>query len=510
LIHTNADLTADVDVSCDVCIIGSGAGGSVLAAGLVQRGLNVVMLEEGGHRTREDWKVLQESISYPMLYQEQGTRATADLAITVLQGRTVGGGTTVNWTTCFRTPARILEHWERVHGVVGLDEASLTPHWEAVEERLSIAPWREEWVNPNNRTLLEGARALGWHNEILRRNVKGCASSGYCGFGCPIGAKQAMHLTFLPDALDGGMSLYANTRAERIEHQGRRVTAVRASVLDDDNRPTGVAVVVRPKVLVSSAGAINGPALLLRSELDFNGRVGKRTMLHPVVAVAALYDKRIDPWYGAPQSVTCHEFIDRGPDRVGFFLEASPMHPMLGGTAFPVAGSDQAQFMRRLAHSANTIALSVDGLLPQDHGGTVSVRSDGRPKLDYPIGPWLQESFKAATVAMAKVQLAAGANAVVTLHNEAVVVTSEADLPQLEAAPWGALQHTIFSAHQMGGCCMGDDPHSSVVDSTLRHHQVPNLFVVDGSALPTALGVNPSQSIYGLAHWAVEHVARAV
>lgn len=510
VIHTGAELSRDVEIRCDVCVVGSGAGGAVLAAGLVERGLRVVMLEEGGHHGRADFD-LQEATAYPMLYQDRGTRATADLAITILQGRSVGGSTTVNWTTCFRTPERILRHWREVHGVEGLDTESLAPHFEAVEERLHVHEWPESMANANNRVLLEGCRRLGWQVAPLRRNVRECVNSGYCGMGCPVDAKQAMHVTYIPDAVENGLWLYADTRAERIEVERDRVVAVHARVLDRaTGRPTGRRVVVRPKVAVSCCGAINGPALLLRSGLDRNGRVGKRTFLHPVVAIAGIHDQPIRAFYGAPQSVGSHQFVDRGPGRIGFFLEVPPVHPMLAGTAFRTFGAAHQALVAQLPHIAVIIALSVDGLLPGDEGGTVSLRSDGRVRVDYPIGPALREAFRTASVAMARIQFAAGARKVLSLHNAPVELASERDLERLERAPWGALEHAIFTAHQMGGCAMGADPERSVVDSTLRHHHIPNLFVVDGSVFPTSLGVNPSETIYALAHRARDHVAAAV
>lgn len=504
-----ADLTSDVDVRCDVCVVGSGAGGAVLAAGLAERGLRVVVLEEGGHYTRADFD-MQEATAFPRLYQDGGTRATADLSITILQGRSVGGGTTVNWTTCFRTPERILRRWEQVHGIEGVDPESMRPHFEAVEARLNIRPWQEALVNRNNRPLLDGARALGWQHEILRRNVKGCVNSGYCGMGCPVDGKQAMHLTYIPDAIQAGMTLYADARAERFEVAGDRVVAVHAVVLDrETRRPVGPKITVRPKVAVSAAGAINGPALLLRSGLD-DGLVGRRTWLHPVVIVAGEYSEPVDPWYGAPQSVTSHEFIDRGPDHYGFFLEAAPIHPMLAALSFRGSPAERARFMDRLRYASALIALSVDGLVEGDQGGTVSLRPDGRVRVDYPISDGLIESFRASSEALARIHLAAGARRVITLHVDPVVVEQEADLARVRQAPYGAHQHLIATAHQMGGCAMGRDPTRSVVDSTHRHHRVPNLYVVDGSVFPTALGVNPSETIYALAHRARDFVASAV
>ncbi len=509
-LFTGSDLPVDQELTCDVCIVGSGAGGAVLAAELAGMGVDVIVLEEGGYYTRSDF-TLHEADAYPMLYQERGMRTTADVAITVLQGRAVGGGTLVNWTTCFRTPEEVLAHWASIHGVEGLDSAVLAPHFEAVETRLGIAPWAEDLVNANNGVLLRGCRALGWKADLIRRNVQGCANSGYCGLGCPVDGKQAMHLTYLPDALQRGARLYANCRADALVVEGGRVVAIEASVLDEAHeRPTGVRLRVRPRIAVSSAGAVNGPALLLRSGLNGNGRVGKRTFLQPVVGVPGIYDERIDGYWGAPQSVSSHQFIDRGPEKVGYFLEAAPVHPMLVSTAFNLFGDRLNEMLADLSHIGVVIAVHKDGFLPQEEGGTVSLRRDGRVRIDYPISPVLAEAMRSAHGHMARIQFAAGARSVGTMHNDPVMMATIDDLPLLDKARYGALEHTIFTAHQMGGCAMGKDPASSVVDSSLRHHEVPNLFVVDGSVFPTSLGVNPSQTIYGLAHWAAAGVAAAL
>lgn len=509
-ILTAADVTSDRELDCDVCVIGSGAGGSVLAAGLVAQGLNVVMLEAGPHRTREQFTMLERDSS-PNLYQERGARSTTDLAISILQGRSVGGSTTVNWTSCFRTPDRILRHWREVHGLEDLTPESLRAHFEVVEGRLNIGEWPIESVNANNRILIEGAQALGMSTGPMRRNVKGCANSGYCGMGCPVDGKQAMHVTYLRDAVQAGLTVHAECAVQRIEVDGGRISKVHAQIHPVDHAaPTGPKVTVRPKVLALCAGALNGPALLLRSGINWQGRVGKRTFLHPVIAVLGDYEQEIHPWYGAPQSVHCHDPIDRGPDKVGYFLEAAPVHPMIAATSVPLFGEAHAAVMRRVKHMSAQIALTVDGLLPYDDGGTVTIDKTGRMRLDYPVRPFLVEAMRDAHLTLARVHLAAGARAVMSAHVEPIALTSEADLPRLKAAPYGALEHVIFSAHQMGGCTMGSDPSRSVVDTRHQLRGVDNLFVVDGSVLPTSLGVNPSQTVYALAHRARRFVIEAV
>jgi choline dehydrogenase-like flavoprotein len=166
--------------------------------------------------------------------------------------------------------------------------------------------------------------------------------------------------------------------------------------------------------------------------------------------------------------------------------------------------------MEHLPYMGSVIAILRDGMLEEEEGGTVSLRSDGRIRVDYAWTPAHTEAFREGTVALTQVCLAAGAIEVSTGHSDPVVVRNESELGLLREAPWGPHHHSIFTAHQMGGCPLGADPATSVVDPSLRHHEVPNLFVVDGSVFPTSLGVNPSLSIYGLAHWATEGVAEAV
>jgi choline dehydrogenase-like flavoprotein len=506
-ILTGADVSRDPDERPDVCVVGSGAGGAVVAARLAQVGLHVVVLEEGPWHRPED-STLREEDAYPRLYQEKGQRATADLAITILQGRALGGTTVVNWTTSFRTPDRVLAHWRRVHGVEGITPEALAPHFLAVEERLGIHEQPADEVNANNGALWEGAGRLGWARARTRRNVQGCQNLGYCHMGCPLGARTSMDQTYLPDAVAAGARVYANARAVRVEYRERRAVAVHAEVLDPrTDRPTGRRVTVRPRVLVLSGGAVNTPALLLRSRLDISGRVGKRTFLHPVAAMVGLYRDRVDGWSGAPQSVTSHHFADRGPGKVGFFLEAAPVHPALAARSFGGFGAAHQDLMAHLPNASALIALAVDGFLPEETGGEVSIRGDGRVRVDYDIRAPIWEALREGCKALARAHLAAGAQSVFSLHEDPVEIRDEAEVPRLDRAPWERLRVSVFSAHAMGGCAMGRDPERSVVDARLKMHGMDNIFVVDGSVFPTSLGVNPQLSIFGMAHWAAAHVA---
>jgi choline dehydrogenase-like flavoprotein len=358
--------------------------------------------------------------------------------------------------------------------------------------------------------LWKGASALGWNPRLIRRNVKGCARLGYCHLGCPIDAKQSAAITYVPDALAQGATLYANCKVVTLGQQGRRLTEVVAEVLDPaPDRATGRFVIVRPRRgVILAGGAINTPALLLRNRIGTAGEaLGKRTFLHPTVPMVGMFPDRIEGFYGAPQSVSCHHFAERGA-QVGYFLEVAPTQPMLAAIAMPGFGDHHRRIAVRLPFAQATIALLIDGH-HEDPGGTVSISSSGRIKLAYPIAAGLREAATHAIGSMARMLLAAGATEVISLHSQPVIVRKEADLPALARAPIGPNLHTLFSAHQMGGAAMGEDPRRAVVNSRGRHHQFDNLWITDGSIFPTALGVNPQLSIFGHARLFATEIGKA-
>ena len=332
-----AALDRDLALDADVAIVGTGAGGGVTAEILAAAGLDVVLIEEGALRSSSDFHML-EAEAYPQLYQESAARKTLDKAITILQGRCVGGSTTVNWTSSFRTPAPTLAYWRDRFGLVDLSPAALAPWFERMEERLAIREWTVP-PNENNAALARGAARLGIATGAIRRNVSGCWNIGYCGMGCPTNAKQSMLVTTIPAALARGARLVCGARADRLALRGGRAAHLECSALDPRGvRPAGPRVRIRARHYVLAAGAIGTPALLLRSGApDPHRTLGRRTFLHPTVVSAAVMPQRIDGYAGAPQTVYSDHFLERGPidGPIGFKLEAPPLHPVLFGDDAP-------------------------------------------------------------------------------------------------------------------------------------------------------------------------------
>ena len=493
-------LTADLTLDADVVIVGTGAGGGTAAEILSDAGLSVVLVEEGPLATSSDFH-MREAEAYSQLYQESSARKTKDRAISILQGRCVGGGTTVNWTSSFRTPPSTLEHWAREFGIQGLSAADLAPWFARMEQRLGIAPWPVA-ANENNQALRRGARVLGISSGEMQRNVKGCWNLGYCGLGCPTNAKQSMLVTTIPAALARGASLVTRARAWTIEHGNARASTLHCVGLDPGGTdPTSRKITVRAQTFIVSAGAIGSPALLIRSKApDPYAVVGKRTFLHPTVVSAALMPERVDGFAGAPQTVYSDHYLEPPADGpLGYKLEAPPLHPILVATTLPGHGVAHASWMRELAHMHVLIALMRDGFHTRSPGGSVGLDDDGSPVLDYRLDEFFWEGARRAFASMAEIQFAAGAKTVTPLHATAARYSSwgqaKAGIATLALEP---LQASVVSAHVMGGCPLGPDPKRAVTDRSGRHHHLENLYVLDGSLFPTSIGANPQLSIYAI------------
>ncbi|MEO5765318.1 MAG: GMC family oxidoreductase, partial [Casimicrobiaceae bacterium] len=494
-------LDEDRTLDADVVIVGTGAGGGTAAEILADAGLGVVLVEEGPLKSSTDFRML-ESDAYPELYQESAARRTRDKAIGILQGRCVGGGTTVNWTSSFRTPDATLGYWKSAFALAGFGAADLAPWFARMEARLAIAPW-DVAPNANNAALARGATKLGIASGTIRRNVKGCWNIGYCGMGCPTNAKQSMLVTTIPRALERGATLFTRTRALRFVWHGERVEALECVAMDArGTRPTARRIVIRTRAYVAAAGAIGTPALLLRSHVpDPYGVVGRRTFVHPTLVSAAIMPERIDGFAGAPQTVFSDHFLDTLPldGPIGFKLEAPPIHPLLTAITLPNHGATHAGRMRELPHLQVVLALLRDGFHADSPGGTVGLASDGTPVLDYPLTPYLWDGARRAFTTMAEIQFAAGATAVIPAHGDGAQFASpaaaRAAIAQFDLRP---LATSIVSAHVMGGCALGPDPRRAACDPAGRFHHLANLHVMDGSLFPTSIGANPQLSIYGI------------
>ncbi|HSJ10656.1 MAG TPA: GMC family oxidoreductase N-terminal domain-containing protein, partial [Longimicrobiales bacterium] len=173
----------DSVMRADVCVIGSGAGGAVAAARLAEEGFDVVVIEEGGLYTASDFDDDEARLT-PLLYADAAARATDDLSIILLQGRAVGGSTTVNWMMTLRPQPWVLHEWENDLRQELLSERVLGPALDDIERAIHARPVPDDAHTPSNRVILDGCAELGWDTLPAQVNVDGCVRAGSCSLGC--------------------------------------------------------------------------------------------------------------------------------------------------------------------------------------------------------------------------------------------------------------------------------------------------------------------------------------
>ena len=466
----------------DVCVIGAGAGGAVVAKELAEAGARVVVLEEGGSHPAATLNGRPRDMM-ARLYRDGGQVATLGRPPIVLPlGRGLGGTTLVNSGTCFRTPDRVLERWRREYGLEELTPDALAPVFDRVEATLGVAEVPPELAGANAALTRRGAERLGWSGGYLRRNARGCQGSGVCAFGCPTGAKQHAGDAYLAPARAAGALTCTGARVERLVMRGARAVAVEARTSD------GGRVTVEADRVVVAAGTIHTPLLLAASGLGGrSGELGRNLSLHPASAVWGLFDEPVDMVRGVPQSYFVDEFAGDG-----IMLEGIAGPPDYLAMAAPFTGDRHRELMLRYRHVGQC------GMMVSDRSrGRVRGRP-GAPLIRYDLCHEDVATVHAGLVRLAELLAAAGAT---TLY---LPLARLPELPGADPARLRALDVRrgdlkLMAFHPLGTARAHARPERGVVDGDLRLHGAENVYVADGSAVPSALGVNPQITIMALA-----------
>jgi choline dehydrogenase-like flavoprotein len=487
------DVPGNISRDADVVIIGSGAGGGPIAKELAEEGNSVVVLEEGGHFTREDFD-FRTGKAFMRLYRDGGQCMSLGLPVMLLpQGKTVGGTTTINSGTCLRIPRHVLMRWHLEHGLRDLTEDELNLLYSAVEEYLFVKRADPEVVGKNALIFLEGAEKLGYCGGFLPRNAKDCEGYGVCAYGCPSGAKQSVNVSFIPDAVKAGADIYTRCRAERIIVRSGQAVGVRGRFIDPQSGRKTHRIEVQASVVVLAGGAVQTPSLLMHNRICLSsGRVGKNLSIHPCGATMALMDEKLENPKGIPQSTFVDEFASEG-----IMLEGVTLPPSIFAVSLPWGGKRHTSAMWQYPFYGTF------GSMISEHdsvGKVVAGPSARQPLTFYHLGSEDLDRLKLSILLMAEIWFAAGAKRVHTPIEGFKQLTGPQDLRRLARTRLKrASIYGLSAYHPMGTCAMGTDPEWSVVQPSGETWDVENLFICDASVLPTSLGVNPQLTIMAVA-----------
>ncbi len=464
-----------------------------MATELAESGLDVLVLEEGGHTPPEVYGKLRVSDSLKRLGREAGASSVVPVGDTpvigVMMGRTVGGSSVMTGGVCFRVPPLISETWAKSYGLRELAPQSMERHYARVERAMNVTEVAPEMRSRAITVFDEGAAKKGFGLKPMRRNTRGCVGWSRCNFGCPVGAKLSVDISYLPRAFASGARLWADCLVERVVVKGGRAAGVEGRILNRAGSKPGSRFSVEAKAVVVAAGTLHTPLVLARSGVGRGrGVLGRGVTLHPSFRVAALFDEEMRGWDGSFQAAFSDYYEDEGITLNAAF---PPLNIIAAG--IPGVGRDYVAGLKKLGN------LSVFGALVHDGpGGRLVGRFGREPLLWYRLDPEDKRKMIRAMRIMSEIYFEAGAKQVLLPIFGEPPVTSPDGLKRLDEKIPAALIESI-SFHPLGSARMGIDERRSIVQPTGETWDLPGLWVADGSIFPSSIGVNSQLPIMAMA-----------
>ncbi len=510
MITEGKDIHTDLNLSADIVVIGSGCGGATIGKELAQAGLDVIMVERGGHYTAERGDFDQRVDN--MLARIDGGRGldtSPNAEIALMYGNCVGGASVHYWGDSWRLPKDRAEVWEQ-QGVSGHGHDVLEPIFDQIEKDLNIHIHGPEYYNRMNELFDKGAQKLGWGIDPVPQARRNCTRSGHCYQGCSYDAKQSMAITYVPAFLKAGGRLFADVQVEKITRgKDGAANGVDCVVIDRATaKPSAKTVRIDAKIVVLAAGGFTSPVIWLRSALpNRSGQVGRNFLCNPNPALYGVFDEDIYMWTNVPAATGTKDFrlpkYNKAGDYVegGYLLHPNQLQPEILAAVLPGIGEEYQDLMQSLPRIGSAVAWIDDEI-----GGKIYLGGDGHPVYEYKLQGVDLMKMRDAMKKEAELLFAAGAKYCILPDALGTRVNSPADIPLLETVDIenGAVLHG--APHPAGTLKMGDDPKTSVVASTHEAHDVPNLFVADPSVFPSGPSVDPSEIIMAFSVIAARHV----
>lgn len=508
--HISYRTGATIELEADYAIVGSGPGGSAAAAILSRAGHSVALCEAGAWR---DTPHMPASVFGAMrdLFSDFGQlMARGRAMIPIVQATCVGGTGVINSAIVVRTPEHILQDWKQNHGLGDfLTPQAVERAQTEIESELNVAPMSGDQLGRHDRLLIQALQSTGREAHPTTRNAGDCQGSGSCLQGCPTGAKRTGNLTWVPEVLEAGGLILSNAPVSRVSFQGATATGVQGQFQHPDRShtgPRGATFRIRARRGVLIAASATGSAPLLQRSGVRLPALGRGFRAHPGSSIIGVYPDRVDPLIGTTQGASSlHHTHDLRLKLESLTLPLDLLPSRLAG-----AGQNLANSLAESSHMAMWVAA-----INADATGTV--RSTRLPTLRG--GPYAKNivtyqpttsdiaRLRSGCAILARLHFEAGATKILPGIHGLPTELSPDQVHLIDNAPLDNRAWTWILSHLFGTCPLGADPTNSVVAPDLHVHGRRNLHVVDASAIPTTLGVNPQHTIQAIARLTAERLA---
>ena len=491
-IQAGEEIHENIELEAEIIVVGTGAGGAVVASELAEKGNAVLLIEEGDLQRRSAFTGRPLEMQR-LMYRAKGFTATiGNTSMIVPVGRAVGGTTIINSGTCFRTPNLELCRWREKYGLTDFTLEHLEPYFKRVESVYQVETADMKYVGKTGEIISRGAKKLGYSHGPLPRNSPDCDGQGICCFGCPTDAKKSTNITYVPSALNSGAFMLTGTKAEKIIIKNKEVYGLEARSVS-----TGKKVKIKAPIVVLACGAFYTPLLLMKNKIgNSSGQLGKNLSIHPAGASVALMDEKVEGWKSIPQGYMVDEFSDEG-----IVLEGTMLPLDMLATVVPLIGKEFQDLMEQYNY------LSMYGFMIKD-----TSRGRVRPgKADIPLITYFMNNHDLKSIIRgheltARIYLEGGAKTVYSPIHRWRPITSKSDIVENLRKKVRVWDVDISAYHPLGTCFMGGNPNSYVTDPFGELYDQKNLFICDGSVVPPAIGVNPQITISALAARTADYI----